>query len=102
MLVLFGGVVTLAVLERRPDQINAARALVLMFGGMCLFGGFQIIRDTRRAIRDIRERIDHKERFELDEQGLTFWRDGEPQRLAWSELETAGRVHLNFYLFSRP
>ncbi len=89
MIVLFGGVVTLAVLERRPDQINAARALVLMFGGMCSFGGFQIIRDTRRAIRDIRKRIDHQERFELDEQGLTFWRDGEPQHLAWSELETA-------------
>ncbi|MBB6048400.1 hypothetical protein [Armatimonas rosea] len=82
------GIITLAALEKRPDQIGAARAAMGLIVSMVAFGSFQLIRDTRRTIHDIRERWEHQERFEADEQGFTFWRDGEPQHIAWSELET--------------
>lgn len=88
---LFGAltifVLVICWLERRPDQIVAARALGIALPTILLFGIWQIQRDARRTIQDIRERIAHQERIEADEQGITFWRNGEPKRAFWGEVE---------------
>lgn len=63
--------------------------MLLLFGFSALFWLGMLVGvlvQTRRSLRDHQERLAHGERFEADEQGFTFWRDGEPHQVAWSAL----------------
>ena len=82
--------------QKNKELLGVANITLLVF--FTLFWGGMIARalwETRSCIKEQYERIAHGERFEADEQGLTFWRDGEPRHVAWSSLIVHKRHQTN-------